>query len=104
METVLLGQKFIIRIDHRSLKKILAQVIQTPYQEKYSSKLLGYDYDIVYQSGAENTVADALSRKHEEIFLHLVLSFPLFDFTVELRHEYTTLLAFQQMIEQMEVG
>ena len=34
--------------------------------QKWISKLLGYNYTIIYRKGAENTVADALSRMHEE--------------------------------------
>ena len=43
----LLGSHFLIRTDHRSLKEILTQVIQTLKQQKYLSKLMGYDYSIV---------------------------------------------------------
>ena len=46
----LLGAHFTIRTDHRSLKELLTQVIQTPDQHKYFVKLLGYDYSIVYKS------------------------------------------------------
>ena len=50
----LLGSHFIIKIDHRSLKELLTQVIQTPEQQKYLTKLLGYDYTIVYKKGVDN--------------------------------------------------
>lgn len=35
----------------------------TPEQQKWVSKLLGYDYEIIYRSGKTNSVADALSRR-----------------------------------------
>lgn len=38
------------------------QVVQTPEQQHYLAKLLGYDYTIKYRSGASNTAANALSR------------------------------------------
>jgi hypothetical protein len=38
----LLGHFFIIQTDHKSLKELLIQVIQTPEQQHYLSKLLGY--------------------------------------------------------------
>lgn len=61
----LLGTFFTIQTDHRSLKELLTQVIQTPEQQFYLSKLLGYHYEIQYKSGNSNMVADALSRCYE---------------------------------------
>ena len=40
----------------------MTQVIQTPEQQVYLSKLLGYDYTIQYKSGSSNMVANALLR------------------------------------------
>ena len=57
----LLGHKFTILTDHKSLPKLMNQVIQTPEQQVYLSKLLGYDYSIQYKSGKANVVAYALS-------------------------------------------
>ena len=58
----LLGHRFIIVTDHRSLKELLTQVIQTPEQHTYLARLMGYDYQIIHRSGALNQAADALSR------------------------------------------
>ena len=41
----------------------LEQRITTPNQQQWVAKLLGYDYEIQYRPGRENTAADALSRK-----------------------------------------
>lgn len=43
----------------------MEQVIQTPEQQHYLSKLLGYEYTIAYKPGKDNLVADALSRQSE---------------------------------------
>lgn len=54
----LLGHKFFIQIDQRSLKYLLEQRITTPEQQKWVSKLFGYDYEITYKSEKENAVQD----------------------------------------------
>ena len=59
----LLGKKFYIQTDQRSLRYFLEQRIATPEQQKWVAKLLGYDYEIIYQPGCENSTADALSHK-----------------------------------------
>ncbi|GJR23770.1 putative mitochondrial protein [Tanacetum coccineum] len=51
-----------IKIDHFSLKYLLGQRLTTPFQTKWLPKLLGYDYEISYKKGSENTTADAFSR------------------------------------------
>lgn len=55
----LLGHYFVIQTGHHSLKELITQVIQTPEQQFYLSKVLGYNYDIQYNPGKTNTVADA---------------------------------------------
>lgn len=61
----LLGREFIIRSDQRSLKDLLSQVVQTPDQQFYLRKLMGFKFVIEYKSDASNKVADALSRIEE---------------------------------------
>ena len=63
----LVGRRFRIRTDHRSLKYLLEQRISTMDQQKWIVKLMGYDYDIEYRPGRENMAADALSRLHGEL-------------------------------------
>ena len=64
----LLGRKFTIRTDHRSLKELMSQVIQTPEQQYYLTKLLGYEFDIVYRAGKANAAADSLSRLPADLY------------------------------------
>ncbi|KAL5848802.1 hypothetical protein ACOSQ4_006815 [Xanthoceras sorbifolium] len=59
----LMGRKFTIVTDQQALRHLLQQKIVTSEQQKFMVKLLGFEYDIVYQPGKENKVADALSRK-----------------------------------------
>ncbi|KAK8933404.1 hypothetical protein KSP39_PZI015802 [Platanthera zijinensis] len=60
-----MGSAFIIRTDHHSLKFMLEQKLATPAQQRYLSKLMGYDFKVHYKRGNENVCADALSRIHE---------------------------------------
>ena len=60
------GNRFTIKTDHQSLKYFLEQKMTTLFQQKWLSKLLGYDYDISYKKGKDNMVADGLSRAMQE--------------------------------------
>lgn len=58
----LLVSRFYIYTDQQSLKNLMQQVIQTPEQQYYLTKLLGYNYEIFYKPGKTNAAADAMSR------------------------------------------
>lgn len=58
----LLGHKFVIRTDQKSLKSLLDQSLQTPEQQAWLHKFIGYDFTIEYKPGKRNLAADALSR------------------------------------------
>eukprot|EP00257_Ricinus_communis_P017974 XP_015576546.1 uncharacterized protein LOC107261479 [Ricinus communis] len=72
------GRKFLIRTDHYSLKYLLDQRITNLPQQKWVSKLLGYDFQVEYKAGKENKVADALSRR-DEMGLLAAISGPQLD-------------------------
>ncbi|KAA0032313.1 Transposon Ty3-I Gag-Pol polyprotein [Cucumis melo var. makuwa] len=71
----LLGTKFIVKTDQKSLKFLLEQRTIQPQYQKWVAKLLGYSFEVVYKPGLENKAADALSRKPDEI-LYFGLSAP----------------------------
>ncbi|GAU45812.1 hypothetical protein TSUD_115000 [Trifolium subterraneum] len=58
----LLGSKFIIRTDQKILRSLMDQSLQTPEQQEWLHKFLGYDFVIEYKPGKENIAADSLSR------------------------------------------
>lgn len=55
--------EFTIYTDQKSLLQLTEQRLHTHWQQKVFTKLLGLQYKVVYKKGAENRVADALSRK-----------------------------------------
>ena len=58
---------FVVKNDHHSLKYLLEQRVTSAIQQKGLTKLLGLDYEVRYKKGAENRVADALSRRDERL-------------------------------------
>ena len=99
--TYLLGRKFIIHTDQRNLRELMTQVIQTPEQQFYLAKLLGYHYDIVYKPGCQNRVVDALSRVHEEQSNMLAITVPHLDFLTTLKKELKEDTSFQEMVQKV---
>lgn len=101
----LLGHRFTIITDHRSLKELLTQVIQTPEQHMYLARLMGFDYQIQFRSGASNQAADALLRLPEHTTsLFLTLSVPCLTFMDELRAQLTASSEFQDMVKAIQTS
>lgn len=98
----LLGRPFTILTDHKSIRELMTQVIQTPEQHYYLSKLPGYDYSIQYKSGVTNVVADALSRAPATDGELLILSVPQLDFLHDIKHSLKTNLEFQQLMKLIQ--
>lgn len=71
----LLGQKFLVRTDQKSLKFLLEHRLVSVEHQQWLTKLLGYDFDIQYRPRLENTAADALSRLEPSVSL-MALAIP----------------------------
>lgn len=79
----ILGRRFTILTDRKTLKNLTNQVIQTLEQQRWLCKLLGYDFNILYRPGSQNLASDALSRTPATSFMDL--STRTFDFITNLR-------------------
>ena len=60
------GKPFVIKTDQQSLKYLLDQRVGTRAQQRWITKLLGYNFLVEYKKGKENVVVEALSRQGEE--------------------------------------
>jgi len=76
----LIGRHFKVKKYHDSLKYFLEQRLSSKEKQKWVTNMLGYDFEILYNKGKKNLVADALSRKYEDIERFLcAISFPQSD-------------------------
>jgi len=99
----LLGHPFKIKADHQSLKFLLEQKIGTPMQQRWVSTLLGYDFLVEYKRGQDNKVADALSRRNEEVELEIslsVVSYPTLEWLMELKNSYLFDSQMQELLQR----
>jgi hypothetical protein len=61
----LIGRHFKGKTYHDSLK-YLEKRLYSYEQQKWVTKMLGYDFENIYKKGKNNIVTNALSRKEEE--------------------------------------
>lgn len=79
-----------VHSNQQSLKHLLEQKLGTPLQQKWITKLLGYDFLVEYKKGWNNNIFNALSRNFEEVTTEKiwelqVLSFPIATWISDLR-------------------
>ncbi|KAH0655105.1 hypothetical protein KY285_029987 [Solanum tuberosum] len=97
----LLGRRFTILTDQQSLKNLTNQTIQTPEQQKWLTKLVGYDFHIIYRPGKQNSTADALSRNSDASLMAIsARTFNLEQELKSLNQSHPELLAIQQALQK----
>ena len=62
-----MGRQFKIKMDHDSLKYFLEQRLPLEEHKKWVTYMLDYDFEIIYKKGKKNVVANAFSRKDEDV-------------------------------------
>jgi len=97
----LLGRCFEIHTDHNSLKYFLEQCLSALQQNKWITKMLGYDYEIIYKKGQGNSVEDSLSHQFEEKSTLLAISLPIPEWIEEARREWFSHPGLSQLISQL---
>jgi hypothetical protein len=85
----LIGRHFKVKTDHESLKYFLEQILSLEEKQSWVTKMLGYDFGIIYKKGKQNVVVDAFSRKDEDVeaFLYAI-SIIQPDWIIEARDEW----------------
>jgi hypothetical protein len=97
-----LGQRFQIKNNHQSLKYFPEQQILSQVQQKWVTKLFGYDYDIIYKKGKENVVVDPLSQKYEEYGSLFSLSFIVRDCLQDVLQEWLQDPKISSLLHQLQ--
>ncbi|GJR30316.1 retrotransposable element Tf2 [Tanacetum coccineum] len=76
--------------------------LTTPFQAKWLPKLMGYDYEISYKKGSENTAADALLRiSNGSELCSLILSSVTSDLLQQIKNSWEGDVDLQLLITQM---
>ncbi|KAA0037056.1 transposon Tf2-1 polyprotein isoform X1 [Cucumis melo var. makuwa] len=97
----LLGRKFTVKTDQRSLKFLLEQRVVQPQYQRWVAKLLGYSFEVTYQPGLENKAADALSRISPAVQLNQITAPAMIDVDI-IKEETRQDPALQEIIRLIE--
>ena len=67
MATLPNGETLQGKTNHDSLEYFLEQIISSEEQQKWVTKMLGYEFEIIHKKWKLNFVVGALSRKDEDV-------------------------------------
>ena len=99
----LIGRHFKVKTYHYSLKYFLEHRLSSNKQQKWVTKMLGYDFEIIYKKWKQNMVEDALSRKYEDVVTLLcALSIIQPDWIVEAKGEWKNHLSTWTLIQKLQ--
>ena len=90
--------------DQKSLCSLTNQRLHTNWQQKALTKLMGLQYRIVYKKGADNRVADALSRRPAEGLEVLALSVVQPVWMQEIVHSYVGDSKASALLQQLAIA
>ena len=93
----LLGSKMMICTNHNSLQYLLQQKTLCIKQQKWIEKIVSFDMEIIHKKGKDNVVADALSKKDEEMNSYSVIVV-IPEYLDEIRSEYARDLETSEII------
>jgi hypothetical protein len=68
------GAKFKVMTDHHSLRYFKTQPLLSGRQSRWKDVIANFDFDIEYMKGADNPVADGLSRRPDHLHSSSLLS------------------------------
>lgn len=99
----LLHQEFVIFTDQKSLIHLSEQRLNTAWQQKVFTKLLGLQYKIIYKQGSDNRVADTLSRRAHATYLCMAISTSVPQWCEEIITGYSSDPATLQLLSMLAV-
>lgn len=92
--------KFKVITDHASLRYLPTQPSLSRRQARWMEELAEFNFDIEYQPGKTNVVADALSRRRDHQLSSLVVTNVKSDFTARVKSAYAQDTFYQETIAQ----
>lgn len=81
---------------------MLDQRLNTPFQQVWISKLMGFDFDIQYKEGTANIAADALSRNSAAELFPLLMSNAQEGMLDKIKASWVQDLVLQQLIAEKQ--
>ncbi|MCI41723.1 RNA-directed DNA polymerase (Reverse transcriptase), partial [Trifolium medium] len=80
------------------------QRINSPDQQSWLTKLLGYQFEVKYKPGLENKAADALSRVYDDAELNTIVSYPTWVDSKKLLDEVAKDDDIQKLVAELQLN